>query len=222
MLYRFNAFELDASQYRLTRELPVIHVKPKVLELLVYLVERRDRVVAKEELLSTLWEGRFVSEGVLAEAIHEARRAFGEDAGRDAFIRTVHGRGYQFVCQPVEIVTSGHPKIEAGAASLWLDWSGGLTALWQGENFIGRDASCLIVLVGSRVSRRHARVDVSATAAVLHDLGSKNGTAVNGERVSSPRPLHDGDVIEIGGTSLTVRERRSDASTLTSAGTGAG
>ena len=221
MLYRFSAFELDGSQYRLRREQTAIHVKPKVLELLVYLVERRDRVVGKEEILSTLWEGRFVTEGVLAEAIHEARRALGEDAGQGTFIRTVHGRGYQFVFQPVEVVASGDRKIDAGAASFWLEWSGGLVGLWQRENFIGRDDACLIVLAGGRVSRRHARIDVSPGAAVVHDLGSKNGTLVNGERIAAPRALRDGDRIEIGGVSLTVRERRSDASTLTSVGTGA-
>ena len=222
MLYRFGAFEIDGSQYRLTREQTAIHVKPKVLELLVYLVERRDRVVGKEEMLSTLWQGRFVSEGVLAEVIHEARRAFGEEAGQGTFIRTVHGRGYQFVFQPVEVVASVDRKIDDAAVSFWLDWSGGLTALWPGENFIGRDAACLIVLVGGRVSRRHARVDVSPDAAVVHDLGSKNGTAVNGARISAPRTLCDGDVIEIGGVSLTLRERHGNASTMTSVGTGAG
>ena len=87
MIYRFDSFELDRAQYRLSRAQTPIRVKPKVLEVLAYLVEHRERVVAKEELLSTIWEGRFVSDGVLAEAIHEARRALGEDADASVSIR---------------------------------------------------------------------------------------------------------------------------------------
>jgi DNA-binding winged helix-turn-helix (wHTH) protein len=220
VVYRFDSYELDASEYRLSRDQTAIRVKPKVLELLAYLIERRDRVVAKEELLSTLWQGRYVSEGVLAEAIHEARRALGDEAGKGLYIRTVHGRGYQFVFRAVQAVGGGGEPSGAGAFFYCLDWTGGPTPLQPGENFIGRDSACLIVLAGPQVSRRHARVDVSSSCdvATVHDLGSKNGTAVNGERITSPRTLVDGDVIEVGGLDLTLRERRRDVSTLTSTG----
>jgi DNA-binding winged helix-turn-helix (wHTH) protein len=218
VIYRFDSFELDGSQYRLSREQTAIRVKPKVLELLVYLIEHRERVVGKEELLSTIWEGRFVSEGVLAEAVHEARRALGGEAEKDAFIRTVHGRGYQFVSRLVQVLA---PRIEPAGGeevSFCLDWTGGRTTLRPGENFIGRDSACLIVLTGPEVSRRHACVDVSAGAAVIHDLGSKNGTVVNGATISAPTSLADGDTIEIGGVEFTFRERHGAASTMTSAG----
>ncbi len=218
MLYRFNSFELDQSQYRLSREQTTIHVKPKVFELLVYLVEHRDRVVRKEELLSTLWEGRFVSDGVLAEAVHEARRALGEDAEKAAFIKTVHGRGYQFVFRPVEVIAGQNESPGGEESAFHLHWTGGPTALRDGENFIGRDLACLIVLAGPRVSRQHARIVVSSTTAIVEDLGSKNGTVVNGVKIAAPTSLSDGDVVEVGGLPLTFRKLDSNLSTLTQAG----
>jgi pSer/pThr/pTyr-binding forkhead associated (FHA) protein len=93
-----------------------------------------------------------------------------------------------------------------------------MTTLMPGQNFIGRDSTCLIVLAGRLVSRRHARVDVTEGGAVVNDLGSKNGTRVNGERIAAPTTLSDGDTIGIGGFELTFRERESGASTLTSVG----
>jgi DNA-binding winged helix-turn-helix (wHTH) protein len=58
MIYRFGSFELDRSQYRLSRERTVIPIKPRVVELLAFLMEQRERVVGKEELLAEIWEGR--------------------------------------------------------------------------------------------------------------------------------------------------------------------
>jgi DNA-binding winged helix-turn-helix (wHTH) protein len=218
VLYKFDSFELDRSQYRLSREQTTIHVKPRVFELLVYLLEHRDRVVKKEELLSTLWEGRFVSEGVLAEAVHEARRALGEDAEQAAFIKTVHGRGYQFVFRPVQVIAGQNESAGVEGGSFCMHWTGGPTPLRDGENFIGRDPACLIVLIGLRVSRQHARIVVTSTTAIVEDLGSKNGTLVNGRKISAPVSLSEGDVIEIGGFPLTFRNLRSDLSTMTQGG----
>ena len=117
-----------------------------------------------------IWEGRFVSEGVLAEGIHEARRALGEEPGKGVFIRTVHGRGYQFVFRPVEVATARNEPSSAGKESPSA-WTGGAgpTLLQPGENFIGRDATCLIVLVGLLVSRRHAGSMSHPPKPIVHD-----------------------------------------------------
>lgn len=218
MIYRFGSFELCRSQYRLSREQTTIPVKPRVLELLVYLIEHRDRVVSKEELLSQLWEGRFVSDGVLTEAVHEARHALGEDAAEAAFIKTVHGRGYQFLFRPVHLIATESESPGAERSSAYLLWTGGPTPLRDGENFIGRDPACVIVLDSLRVSRQHARVVVSSRGAIVEDLGSKNGTVLNGAKISAPTSLSEGDVIEIGGVALAFRCRLSDLSTVTQAG----
>jgi DNA-binding winged helix-turn-helix (wHTH) protein len=218
VIYRFDSFELNGPQYRLSRGQEAIHVKPSVLELLVYLIEHRERVVSKAELVSTLWQGRFVSDGVLSETVYEARRALGEDAANARFIKTLHARGYQFHFRPVQILASepGSPDPEGRLA--YLLWPGGPTPLRLGENFIGRDPASAIVIPSRRVSRQHARIVVSgAETATLEDLASKNGTVLNGREITARTPLSAGDVIEIGGVALTFQGWL-DISTLTQAG----
>lgn len=215
VIYRFDCFELDASQYRLTRDRAAISIKPAVFELLRYLIEHRDRVVDKPELFSELWAGRFVGDGVLAAAVHEARRALGDDAAHSRFIRTLHGRGYQFHFRPTEVVASEERPLGAAESGSYLAWTGGPTQLRAGENGIGRDPASVIVLDGLRVSRHHARIVLSEEGAILEDLGSKNGTRLNRTRVSSTVALREGDVIEIGGVALIFRSRLADLSTLT-------
>jgi pSer/pThr/pTyr-binding forkhead associated (FHA) protein len=70
--------------------------------------------------------------------------------------------------------------------------------LEPGEYVIGRDPESGIWLDSTTVSRRHARLIVSATQTVLEDFGSKNGTFIDEERVVAPRTLVDGDAIRIG------------------------
>lgn len=68
---------------------------------------------------------------------------------------------------------------------------------------LGRGVDCDIVILGSTVSRRHARISTSEIHSVLEDLGSRNGTFVNGDRLSAPHPLHDGDQIGLGSEVLS-------------------
>ena len=70
--------------------------------MLVHLIRHRDRVVTKVELLDTVWGDRFVSESALASRLKSARRAVGDDGSGQRVIRTVFGRGYQFVAPVVE------------------------------------------------------------------------------------------------------------------------
>ena len=75
-------------------------------------------------------------------------------------------------------------------------------ALQQGVT-VGREKGCDVVLTAPRVSRRHCRIEVGDDRVVLHDLGSANGTAVNGVAVAPDgRRLADGDVIDVGGVPL--------------------
>ena len=64
---------------------------------------------------------------------------------------------------------------------------------------IGRHADCEITLTDTNVSRRHAEIHKDPSGWILKDLGSTNGTSVNGTRITSPRYLSDGDVISVAG-----------------------
>ncbi len=96
-MFRFGEFELDLDRYELRRGGDVVKTEPRVLEVLNYLIEQRERVVPKEELHDSIWRGVFVSESALTTAIRDARRALGDSPGDSRWIRTVYGRGFRFV-----------------------------------------------------------------------------------------------------------------------------
>ena len=72
-------------------------IEPRVLDFLVCLIERRDRVVSKAELIAHVWDGETLSDGVLARAASRARKAIGDTADGPALIKTMHRVGYRFI-----------------------------------------------------------------------------------------------------------------------------
>ena len=100
--YGFAGLTLDTDHFALRRGDEIVHVEPQVFDVLAYLVEHRDAVVAKTELLDAVWGDRFVSESALTSRIKAARQAVGDDGTAQSVIRTVHGRGYQFVADVSE------------------------------------------------------------------------------------------------------------------------
>lgn len=96
-MFRFGEFVLDLDRYELRRGNEVVKAEPRVLEVLNYLIERRDRVVPKEELLDTIWADVHVSDSALTTAIRDARRALNDSPTEPRWIRTIYGRGFRFV-----------------------------------------------------------------------------------------------------------------------------
>src|SRR5215831_2123039 len=80
-----------------------VPVTGKAFELLLYLLEHRDRVVEKEELLKAVWPDTFVQENNLVRHISTLRKALGQRADQHDCILTVQGRGYQFVADVAEL-----------------------------------------------------------------------------------------------------------------------
>jgi pimeloyl-ACP methyl ester carboxylesterase/DNA-binding winged helix-turn-helix (wHTH) protein len=106
MIFTFEGGELDLDRYQLRRDGRVEPVEPQVFDLLAVLLRERHRVVTKEELLDLVWGNRFVTESALTSRVKAARRAIGDDGRGQRLIRTVHGRGYQFIGDVAERVTS--------------------------------------------------------------------------------------------------------------------
>jgi pimeloyl-ACP methyl ester carboxylesterase/DNA-binding winged helix-turn-helix (wHTH) protein len=104
--YAFSGLTLDTDRFALRRGDEVVHVEPQVFDVLAYLVAHRDSVVTKAELLDAVWGDRFVSESALTSRVKAARAAVGDDGTAQAVIRTVHGRGYQFVADVAEVTTT--------------------------------------------------------------------------------------------------------------------
>jgi TolB-like protein/Tfp pilus assembly protein PilF len=93
----FEDFELDRELRELRRGGALLPVEPKVFDLLLYLIEQRERVVTKDDLIATVWEGRIVSESALASAINAARTVVGDSGDAQRLIKTFQRKGVRFV-----------------------------------------------------------------------------------------------------------------------------
>ena len=93
----FEKYVLDIDRRELRRGESPVPVQPQVFDLLVYLIENRDRVVTKDDLLEAVWNGRIVSESTLISRINAARRAIGDDGDQQRLIRTIARKGVRFI-----------------------------------------------------------------------------------------------------------------------------
>lgn len=138
--FQFSGFTLDTKRRELTRDGREIELQPRVFNLLLYLLQHRDRAVDKDELMEAVWPGMVVTETALTRAIMKARKAVEDDAGTQAVIKTLHGHGYRFVAElsveskpgnapaTVEATTLTNPA-KPGRRSLALYLSGAILAM---------------------------------------------------------------------------------------------
>jgi TolB-like protein len=97
MQFLFADHTLDAGRRELRRGGEAINVEPQVLDLLIYLVVNRDRVVSKNDLIASVWEGRIVSDATLSSRIYAARKALGDTGQAQKLIRTIPRKGHRFI-----------------------------------------------------------------------------------------------------------------------------
>ena len=198
MAVRFGECVFDKELLRLTRAGAPVHLTPKAFQLLELLIDHRPRPLAKRFLIDVLWPDVIVEEANVRNLVAEVRSAIG-DSETAQLIRTVPRFGYAF-----EAAVNG----DASPALPWQPRLHGRNrdySLVPGENVLGRDPSCSVMLDDNLVSRRHAVVRVAGNTATIEDLGSRNGTIVNGRRADGTTELNDGDELELGPVKLTVR-----------------
>ena len=123
-VYRLGSALFDPALARIERDGETVELPPKMFAVLMFLLEHRDRVVSKRELLAAVWPGVSVSETSLARAISLLRTALGESASAPRVIRTVSRHGYR-------IVDAEERERAPAAAS---------AALRAGDPFVGREA----------------------------------------------------------------------------------
>ena len=97
VLFLFDNFALDCERRELRADGMAVPVEPQVFDLLVYLVENRDRVVSKDDLIASVWGGRIVSESTLTSRINATRKAIGDSGKDQRLIRTSARKGFRFV-----------------------------------------------------------------------------------------------------------------------------
>jgi DNA-binding winged helix-turn-helix (wHTH) protein len=209
MRLKFGDCVLDLSARQLERGNEVVPLEPKMYELLEVLIKRGPAVVTNNELDELLWPKVYVARTSLTRLVSELRAVLGDTPRDSRIIRTVYKTGYAFCAEVTRL-----PPARSSPATIEVLWKRESVPLTDGEHIAGRDAECSLLIDGTTVSRRHARITVASRAATIEDLDSTNGTYVNGTRISAPTRLSPGDEFALGSEVLRVRLRSSSALTV--------
>ncbi len=110
MIYSIGPICIDTHAYEVRRDGTSMSVEPQVFDLLVLLIENRDRIVTRDEIIERVWKGRIVSEAAISSRVKAARRVIGDDGKAQGLIRTIHRRGLRFVGN-VEIESAGNAAV---------------------------------------------------------------------------------------------------------------
>ena len=198
----FRDLSFDAATRQVSRGGEELKLTRKAFDLLSILIQRRPEAVSKEDIHARLWPDTYVAEITLHSLVSEIRRAIGDDTGKPTYIRTVHGFGYAFICPADEPEPSRvHERRRVRG---WLIWNTERVQVLDGENLYGRGDVDVVELPSSTVSRRHARISFEQEP-WIEDLGSKNGTFVGDQQVTTKVRLSDGDRVRLGSFLLTFR-----------------
>jgi DNA-binding winged helix-turn-helix (wHTH) protein len=210
MQLSFGGYSFDTATRQLLFGAGEVALSPKAVDLLQFLIDQRPRALSKTELHDRLWPATFVTDAALTVLVAELRDALHDQPHAPRFIRTVRRFGYAF-CGEISstLDQSSTPR------TCWIIWNGCEIALHEGENIIGRDPEAAVRLDLPSVSRRHARIVVSSTGAVIEDLASKNGTVLRNDRVAGAMSLSDLDEVQVGSARLLIRILRGDVQTQT-------
>lgn len=200
---QFGTWTFDGESRELRGPGGPVHLSPQAFDLLGALLESRPRALSKAELHDRLWAKTFVSDSNLARLVAEVRKALGDPVRKPVFLRTVHRFGYAFCGTAVE--ASRETTATPPASGCRLICGPREFILVPGENTLGRVGEATAWIDSVTVSRRHARVMLTAEGATIEDLGSKNGTFLRGQRLAGPALLADGDVIRLGSVEITFR-----------------
>jgi TolB-like protein/Tfp pilus assembly protein PilF len=100
--YRFDDVVVDRNRFCVLKKDQPRTLEPRAFDLLIYLIEHRDRVVEKQELFDQIWKESFVTDDALAQEIKNIRHALGDPADAPHYIATVRKRGYRFVADVIQ------------------------------------------------------------------------------------------------------------------------
>lgn len=153
MIYRFSTFELDPTIFELRENGAPVAIEPQVFNVLLLLLNNRDRVVTRDEMIDSVWDGRIVSEATLSSRIFSLRQVLGDTGDAQETIQTVRGRGFRFLAAVTIDAESanlkgskGHNAAEPSAPIYANSVSMGVTAPSKGETYQATTLPTLAVL----------------------------------------------------------------------------
>lgn len=125
MIYQFGNFILDAARRELREGGELVAVEPQVFDVLKFLIDARDRVVSRDDLLDAVWHSRIVSEATLSSRLNAARTAIGDTEAEQRLIRTLPRKGVRFVGAVREIAGPAPEPPGDTASAQAIAWRGG-------------------------------------------------------------------------------------------------
>src|SRR5262245_48039174 len=185
---RFGPFVVDRTRYRVLRNGEALDLTPKLLDLLLHLLDHAGSLVTKEQLLDALWPGANVTENALAQAVSELREALGDDAATPRFIKTVTRRGYRFIA-PVDdlapspadptqatVVRTNESAVPSIAVMDFLNVSGDADSAWLSAGIAETVTGDLRAMGRFRVADRARVIDaVRRTGGSLQEVSALLG-----------------------------------------------
>jgi DNA-binding winged helix-turn-helix (wHTH) protein len=201
----------DSDTREVSRAGRALDLSPKAFALLELLIRERPKAVSRDRIQQHLWPKVFVSDASMSNLVAELRAALGDDAQEPRILRTVRRFGYAFSAE-------GRAAAPTSARAYRLIWERREIDLAEGDNVFGREHAAAVWVDDPSVSRNHARIVVDSRGATLEDLGSKNGTFLNGTPVREPVCLSDGDAVQVGRAAMTFHVLEQTGSTQTVSG----
>ena len=198
MRYAFGPFEVDTSTLELLRDGEPVSIEPQVFELLAHLIENRDRVLSKDDLIEAVWNGRIVSDAAISSRIKLVRRAVDDDGTRQAVIKTVHGKGFRFVADleasppktetlPISIEPPRRPRCTGLLAPIGLVLAAGLGIILLVQLFTGSanssEARIAVLPIGNETGDPSFDwTELGLMSLVSHDLDDRSELSVVPDR----------------------------------------
>ncbi len=178
MIYRFDEFEVDDREFRLSSGGAPVQLEPKVLRLLLCLIENRNRLVRKQELLDKVWPDAAVTENALTRAIGLLRKTLNDDSHVPRFLETVPTAGYRFIAN-VTVVEENPPSVALQETIPATATSAGRFR-WPRKRIIA-SVLVLLIAVGAGIvffARRRKPVLTEKATVVLADFENSTGEPV--------------------------------------------
>ena len=152
-VYEFDDIRVDLRLLATTRRGVPVDLEPKTFEVLRYLIEHRDRLVTKEELLDTVWSGVFVTPNVLTRSVAQLRKAIGDEAHDSKYVETVSKRGYRFIGNirtPGSAESTAAAGLPAAPPRVRIDFDPARARIWIGAVLV----IALVLSAWALVARR--------------------------------------------------------------------
>jgi DNA-binding winged helix-turn-helix (wHTH) protein len=218
--YRFGSFELDLAAYVLKARGEIVRLEKIPMEVLILLVQRAGMLVERSHIAAAVWgSGVFVEqEAAINTAVRKIRQVLGDDAAVPRFVQTVVGKGYRFIATVENFSAAGESvgnpsAVQSGCPRYVVKVGRQEFVLPSGETVIGRDPAAGVYVDHPSVSRRHARLSIEAGRVRLQDLGSRNGTFLDGRQLDGAVDILEDAIIGLGPVTLVFNVVRAAAST---------